>query len=206
MKTAMGEFVGQNRQIIFQKATDAVKQELNKMCRHIEQHMADKADEIYLSMRKDYMQLMGGVEVAPGQTMSREARLMRSDIKPLLLGVDEQFRPYANGEIAEAEEDARKEEETLDNVETTNDGAVDSRQNKDDGPDEGTTTAEAKESTSEDQPSASTSNSNNQLTATSQTPERAPTGDVDMQDVDSDHKIVDGTSQRSEDDSDLPVL
>ncbi|KAF2179023.1 hypothetical protein K469DRAFT_597528 [Zopfia rhizophila CBS 207.26] len=113
MKRNMIDYVKQHRHQMFKDATENVKGQLEQMCRQVEEDMSNKADEIFVSMRRDYVSLIGGAEVNQDNAMSKAERLLRAEIKSLLMGVDEQFRAIANGEIGEEIEDQDIEDELL---------------------------------------------------------------------------------------------
>jgi hypothetical protein len=108
MKAAMAAHVDQARHHMFTDALQTVQTHLNHMCRELQKMMEDKADEIYVSMRHDYLKALGGVQVNQAQVMSREDRAMRAEIKPLLLSVDEKFKAVLDGTI-EDETDVKSE-------------------------------------------------------------------------------------------------
>jgi hypothetical protein len=64
----------------------------------LQQMMANKSNEIFVMMRADYMQVLGGVQVGAG-TGSRPDMAMRDEIKTILKGVDAQFQRIVNGEL-----------------------------------------------------------------------------------------------------------
>ena len=97
MKAHMAAYVEQNRHSRFNEATLTVKRHLDAMCRKLQETMEERADEIYIKMKADYMRVLGGVQVNTEAVMPREERAMRADIMTLLKGVDAHFEPIANG-------------------------------------------------------------------------------------------------------------
>jgi hypothetical protein len=101
MKAHMAQQVEQNRHSMFHDATKTVKHHLDGMCKALEDVMEERADEIYVSMKTDYMRVLGGVQINQAEVMSKEERALRSEVMEILRGVDAQFEPIARGEIAE---------------------------------------------------------------------------------------------------------
>ncbi|KAF2878206.1 hypothetical protein BDV95DRAFT_479698 [Massariosphaeria phaeospora] len=111
MKTCMNQHVEQNRHSMFEKAVQTVTGHLHTMCKDLEEEMASKADEIYVFMKRDYMAVLGGVETDQDAVMSKEERVMRAEIKTLLLAVDGQFEAIAEGRIEEQVQDVDEDED-----------------------------------------------------------------------------------------------
>ncbi|KAF2031640.1 hypothetical protein EK21DRAFT_62781 [Setomelanomma holmii] len=101
MKEHMSREVDRNRRYMFNDATGTVKRHLDAMCRALEDAMEEKADEIYIKMKADYMRVLGGVQVNQAEVMSKADRTLRSEIMSILRGVDAQFEPIARGELAD---------------------------------------------------------------------------------------------------------
>jgi uncharacterized protein YeeX (DUF496 family) len=101
IKAHMAQQVKQNRHSMFHDATKTVKHHLDGMCKALEDVMEERADEIYVSMKNDYMRVLGGVQINQAEVMSKEERALRSEVMEILRGVDAQFEPIARGEIAE---------------------------------------------------------------------------------------------------------
>src|SRR4051794_21974775 len=101
MKTAMMDFVLQNRHSMFHESTQHVRTQLNQMCRQLEEYMANRADDIFVSMRRDYMSLLGGAQMNSDAVIPKSERVMQAQIKEILFGVDDKFQAAANGEVEE---------------------------------------------------------------------------------------------------------
>jgi len=99
MKAAMTDYVEKNRHEMFKKSVDEVKQRLNEMCRGLDRSMADKSDEIFVAMRRDYMSLIGGAQVNQDVVMPKVERALRAEIKAMLMSADDDFKGPATGEI-----------------------------------------------------------------------------------------------------------
>lgn len=106
----MASHVEQERHNMFRNATEAVKARLTEMCRAVEEHMATKADEVFLQMRRDYMVTIGGAPLPQGAVMSKADRTLRKDVMHVLDGADDLFKAVVLGEVDEDDEDVEVDE------------------------------------------------------------------------------------------------
>ncbi|CAO2648594.1 Nn.00g078610.m01.CDS01 [Neocucurbitaria sp. VM-36] len=113
MKEHMMNHVERERHRMFHEATRTVGKHLDQMCKALQNSMETRADEIFVQMNRDYMQVLGGMHHSqPAMLQTKEERMMRSNIKDILRGVDAQFEPIANGELDVA--DGAEHEELTD--------------------------------------------------------------------------------------------
>lgn len=103
MKDLMGDHVGRARHVMFGAATQTVTGHLNQMCKALEEKMLEKVDEIFLGMKRDYMQVLGGITTDQTETLPKDERTLRAEIRYILLTVDGQFESIASGEIEDIE-------------------------------------------------------------------------------------------------------
>ena len=116
MKGHMSNYIDGQRHHMFTAATETVRDHLRKMCRAIEEQLAAKADNIFLHMKQDYSQALGGIDMsAQDIEIPKVERELRAEIKGLLLGVDEQFKDVAEGKLARPSE--QDQEETMEDDE-----------------------------------------------------------------------------------------
>lgn len=106
MKRHMTSHVEQNRQTMFVTATEHVKNLLTQMCRAVEGHMSNSADQIFVRMRADYMQVMGGVQMPAGYTMPTKERTLKSDVAKVIEETEDVFRKVVEPEDRKSTEDA----------------------------------------------------------------------------------------------------
>ena len=111
MKNAMNDHVDRERHRMFTEATSTVQKHLNVMCRTLMEKMENKADEIFISMRHDYMTVLGGVKADQTAIVSKEERTLRAEIKALLQGVDEQFRRVVHGDVEDQIDEETKQDD-----------------------------------------------------------------------------------------------
>ncbi|KAJ4378700.1 hypothetical protein N0V86_005571 [Didymella sp. IMI 355093] len=105
MKAHMAAYVERARHSMFNEATLTVKRRLDHMCKRLQEEMEERADEIYIKMKADYMQVFGGVQVNTDAVVSREERAMRADIMALLRAVNSHFEPISMGVLPNAADD-----------------------------------------------------------------------------------------------------
>lgn len=119
MKAHMSDHVERNRHNMFSVATQTVTSHLNQMCRALEEQMSQKVDEIFISMQRDYLQALGGVQTNQADQLPKGEKVMRADINSLLLSVDEQFRSIVDGEIEELDTEEQDMAAEVDPLEET---------------------------------------------------------------------------------------
>ena len=105
MKAGMAEHVSAQQVAMFDNATKQVKSSLADLCANIRTIMLDRADKVYVSMQKDYMTIIGGVNADQTVIMPRQERAMRRDVDEAVTRGDKYF-----GEVLEAALDELKEE------------------------------------------------------------------------------------------------
>lgn len=104
MKNHMNAHVDNNRAEMFTKSTEEVKIRLVQMCRDVEERMANKAEELWLAMNRDYTQVVSGSKLPQGQQMPKWERQLRSEIGQI---IEERARSIEAAE-KEAERDAEE--------------------------------------------------------------------------------------------------
>lgn len=100
MKGHMAEHVDQTKVSMFDSACDQVRDSLAKLLDKVRQHMLDRADSVFVNMQKDYLSVIGGVNV--GQiTMPREERAIRRELDEIITAVDEPFQKVIDSDLEE---------------------------------------------------------------------------------------------------------
>ena len=88
----MNTHVAQERHIMFQRCAENVRNKLVELVREVEELMKDKADEVFISIKRDYRVALGGHGVqGDGEMLPRTQRVVRKEIKHILDGVEEAF-------------------------------------------------------------------------------------------------------------------
>lgn len=114
MKGQMTAHVDHVRHHMFNAATETVKGHLGKMCKELQMTMETEVDRIAGAMRKDYMAVLGGVNIGEGAKTTVKEWEMRREVHQLLLGVDGQFEKVLDGK--ESDEEKEEEGDRMDGV------------------------------------------------------------------------------------------
>ncbi|KAM0162373.1 hypothetical protein ACHAQE_003816 [Botrytis cinerea] len=115
MKDHLHAQIDQKRNFIFKESCDEVKRSLDKMCRRVEESMNNKTDEVYLLMRRDYLQVLNGAQVG-GKIMPKWERHMRLQVARALetYEKDEADKAFNSVKEEESEEtESLKENEAM---------------------------------------------------------------------------------------------
>ena len=106
MKAAMNSHVAQERHTMFQSSAENVKSRLSIMLKELEAFMNDKADEVYLAMRRDYNSVLGGGEVTQnGDILPKAQRLVRKEMMQIIDGVEKLFSKIAGLEFTDDDDE-----------------------------------------------------------------------------------------------------
>ena len=106
MKAAMNQHVAQERWTMFQSSAENVKSRLSIMLKEQEAFMNDKADEVYLAMRRDYNSVLGGGEIPQnGEILPKAQRLARKEMMHIINGVEKVFSTIAGLEFKDQDDD-----------------------------------------------------------------------------------------------------
>ncbi|CAK4034253.1 Hypothetical predicted protein [Lecanosticta acicola] len=100
MKNAVNDHVAKQREHMFQNAAAAVRKKLLKLCESIKKTMLDKADEVYVSMQRDYLTVVG-VNKTSESRMPREERAIRRQIDEIVEGADSAMQQVLTTELNE---------------------------------------------------------------------------------------------------------
>lgn len=84
MKAHMTSHVDQHRQTMFHESTEEVKKHLKQMCSQVEEQMMNKADEVFVLMRRDYMTVITGQHMPQGHVTPKWERSMKAEIAKLI--------------------------------------------------------------------------------------------------------------------------
>lgn len=180
MKAHMTDHVSERRVSMFTDATTQVRTSLMKMCDEVRQGMLDRADSIYLNMQRDYMSIIGGVNV--DVKMPRQERALRRDVDEVIGRADEYLQEIVDADLDElkkqmevdAPEEADKNSNDIVDVDDADDLKSDSddedAEDDEDNEDAGT------EKTGEENQEDTTTEVSAAQTATTTGVEKAPDG------------------------------
>ena len=106
MKTHMTNHVTAQKDTMFQRATQVVRNMIMDLIKDVEEHMANRTDEVFVGMRRDYLQVLSNVRV-DDLTMPKWERSLRSTIEEIIQQSEENFEAILEGrEIAVPEDEA----------------------------------------------------------------------------------------------------
>lgn len=174
MKALMTDHVTRQSAVMFKHATTILDKHLTDMRCKVEEEMENKKEGVFEEIRRDYMNVIAGVQVGDGQ-MSLVERECRADVKGKIQGTSDMFTRLValggdyreDGEFKESQQDgtefssAQNDEDEIEDIEMATEGATDAdAESKDEpeaeqaeAPSVGTipTSESARQSTSDDQ-------------------------------------------------------
>lgn len=120
MKIHMTNHVEAQKDIMFQRATQVVRNMIMDLAKDVEEHMANRTDQVFVGMRRDYLQVLSNVHV-DDITMPKWERSLRNKIEDIIQQSEENFEAILEGrEVAVSEDEA-----TAGAVKDGNDGTDD---------------------------------------------------------------------------------
>ena len=91
---------------MFQSSVENVESRLSVMFKELEVYMNDKADEVYIAMRRDYNSVLGGGDVPQnGEILPKTQRLARKEMMRIIDGVEKIFRKIAGLEVKDEDDE-----------------------------------------------------------------------------------------------------
>lgn len=106
MKEHMNNHVLAQKDAMFQKATQVVRGMLTDMCKLVEERMADRTDQVFVGLRRDYLQVLSNVRVND-ITMPKWERSLRSKIEEIIQRSEDAFEAVLDGrEVSVFEKEA----------------------------------------------------------------------------------------------------
>ncbi|KAL8881623.1 MAG: hypothetical protein Q9198_001208, partial [Flavoplaca austrocitrina] len=113
MKAHMSEHVEANQDSMFQASADEVRNQLKDLVSTVEETLADKTDEVFIQIKRDYRAVLGGGDVAQGEVIPRVQRLVRKEIRKTIDGVERLMKIAIGLEVEEIPDDVQDEDEKL---------------------------------------------------------------------------------------------
>ena len=105
MKAHMNGHVEEERHTMFEQSTEEVKERLTALVRSVEEAMLNKADEVFMQIRRDYLAVLGGTEAPTGEFMPKWQRTMRQEVMEVIGGCEKAFKKVVGIEDEEDHED-----------------------------------------------------------------------------------------------------
>lgn len=100
MKSHMEHFVDHNKTAMFERACEDVKARLKDMCEEVRKAMLERVEGVFSSMHRDYMSLIGGMEVGQVQIPAGE-RAAKRELDEVISLMDEEFKKVVDAEVEE---------------------------------------------------------------------------------------------------------
>ncbi|KAK5706652.1 hypothetical protein LTR97_001642 [Elasticomyces elasticus] len=121
MKSMMASHVEQERSSMFTDAADQVRQSLTAMCKRVRESMLEKSDSIYTGVHRDYMSIVGNVDVK--FEFGRQERQLRGDVDEIIDRADDYFQEIIDADLNDLD---TKEEPVADgdDIEEDNDDVL----------------------------------------------------------------------------------
>lgn len=91
MKAHMASHIDATKEKMFTESVDAVKNEITKMLRVAGDTLETSVDEVFMPLKRDYLQQVTGVSVAQAERLPREQRKMRKEVQDLVHGATVRF-------------------------------------------------------------------------------------------------------------------
>ncbi len=116
MKALMSRHVDGVRHQMFQDSTNAVKKSLKKLVKDVEDFMLGKADEVFISVKRDYEAVVLGRHAASAQQLPREHQEMQTDVNDIVEGTELEFKKVLGLELATPQPEPELSTETPQDV------------------------------------------------------------------------------------------
>lgn len=119
MKSSMKERIRQASQSMFRESANEVKRQLTDLVHEVEETRADKIDEVFIQIQRDYRSVLGGSDASQGEVIPRVQGQVRKEIKQTIDGVERMMKQVIGLEVEdtpapedEVEEAASAEEDS----------------------------------------------------------------------------------------------
>ncbi|KAL8759597.1 MAG: hypothetical protein Q9199_000641 [Rusavskia elegans] len=84
---------------MFKARADEVRNQLKDMVSSVEETLADKTDEVFMQIKRDYRAVLGTGEAPQGEVIPRVQRLVRKEIKKTIEGAERMINVVLGYEI-----------------------------------------------------------------------------------------------------------
>ncbi|KAG2164356.1 hypothetical protein JADG_004095 [Aureobasidium aubasidani] len=96
MKAYMNNHVTAQKDIMFQRATEVVRNMITDLIKEVEDNMEDRTDQVFVGMRRDYLQVLGNVRIED-ITMPNSERSLQDAIQEIIQQSEEVFKAILEG-------------------------------------------------------------------------------------------------------------
>ncbi|KAL8672577.1 MAG: hypothetical protein Q9168_002982 [Polycauliona sp. 1 TL-2023] len=111
MKSYMKDHVQAQQGTMFKSSTDEVKKQLKDMVSDVEETLADKTDEVFIQIKRDYRSVLGGEDAPQGEVLPRVQRLVRKELKKTIEGVERTMKIAIGLEVENLPDAAEDEDD-----------------------------------------------------------------------------------------------
>lgn len=98
----MNSHVAETRNTMFRDSAEEVRRQLNSLVKDVENTLGDKADEVFIQIKRDYRSVLGGGDTpSDSQVLPRVQRQVRKEVAHIIDGVEEMMRKVVGLELDE---------------------------------------------------------------------------------------------------------
>lgn len=119
----MSSHVEGQRDAMFKASADEVRNQLEDMVSSVEETLADKTDEVFMQIKRDYRAVLGGEDVPQGEVLPRVQRLVRKETKKTIDGVERLMKIAVGLEVEDLPDDVKDEDEVMESDHEDEDAA-----------------------------------------------------------------------------------
>ncbi|THY16227.1 hypothetical protein D6D01_07752 [Aureobasidium pullulans] len=96
MKAYMNNHVTAQKDIMFQRATEVVRTMITDLIKEVGENMEDRTDQVFVGMRRDYLQVLGNVRIED-ITMPKSERSLQDAIQDIIQQSEQVFKAILEG-------------------------------------------------------------------------------------------------------------
>ena len=119
----MSSHVEGHRDAMFKASADEVRSQLEDMVSSVEETLADKTDEVFMQIKRDYRLVLGGEDVPQGEVIPRVQRLVRKETKKTIDGVERLMKIAVGLEVEDLPDDVKDEDKVMESDQEDEDAA-----------------------------------------------------------------------------------
>lgn len=119
----MSSHVEGHRDAMFKASADEVRSQLEDMVSSVEETLADKTDEVFMQIKRDYRLVLGGEDVPQGEVIPRVQRLVRKETKKTIDGVERLMKIAVGLGVEDLPDDVKDEDKVMESDQEDEDAA-----------------------------------------------------------------------------------
>ena len=119
----MSSHVEGHRDAMFKASADEVRTQLEDMVSSVEETLADKTDEVFMQIKRDYRLVLGGEDVPQGEVIPRVQRLVRKETKKAIDGVERLMKIAVGLGVEDLPDDVKDEDKVMESDQEDEDAA-----------------------------------------------------------------------------------